>query len=79
MVLKGQPGETYLLQKGWSNEYEVGKARDSGIIRDDEGRSYGGAYEVVSRKDECDNCGGREFEVMEMNAGAVLVCSGCQA
>lgn len=80
MVLKGQPGESYLLQKGWSDEYEAGKARDSGIVRDKEGRSYSeGAYEVVSRKDECDRCGGREFAVKETDEGAVLVCSGCQA
>lgn len=75
-LLKGQRGYTYVLEKGWSQEYEKGVVDDDGIIRDEEGRSYSaGAYEVVAYQSECGACGSTEFNLI--SGTTQLVCVSC--
>lgn len=74
-VLKGQPGDTYVLEKQWSEEYSKGVADEDGVIRNESGKSFSGAYEVVAFESECEACGASNFNLI--SGTTQLVCAGC--
>jgi len=79
MILKGQPGEIYVMRYQLTKQYELGQANEQGVIYDDRGRSYSvDAYNVVHRTDSCEACGADDLENFTLIEGTdTLVCQEC--
>lgn len=79
MLMKGQPGDVYVMRYQLTEEYELAQSDADGVIRDEQGRSYSnGAYNVVHRIDACEGCGNDELESFTLIKGTdVLVCQEC--
>lgn len=77
MLMKGQPGDIFVMEQGYCQE--LAQADDDGVIRNVQGRSYSsGVYSVVYRIDECEACGNDDIETFKLILGTdVLVCQAC--